>query len=125
LFFFFIDDPTTADREFCFSTPNSKVSTRSSHEGNAAQKFSLSEDEDDDDDQPAGYTSLLVASPLGRMHVSDFYPAAEEEEEERLTDLRSETLSGGFEDEEDQSRFDLDDDRSDNEGGKGSRKKNR
>ena len=54
------------DREFCFSTPNSKSSVRSQL-GNAADKLSYSEDEDD---QPATFTSL-VASPLGRMHVSD------------------------------------------------------
>jgi hypothetical protein len=109
---FLSDDPTTAEREFCFSTPNSKVSTRS-HEINAAEKFSFSEDEDD---QPAGYTSI-VASPLGRMHVSD-YPAYDE----KLTDMRSETLSG-FED-DDQSVLELDN-HSCHSGAKGSKKNSR
>ncbi len=54
------------DREFCFSTPNNKSSARSLQE-NAADKLSYSEDEDD---QPAAFTSV-VASQLGRMHVSD------------------------------------------------------
>jgi hypothetical protein len=67
-FFFFLSasDASFVDREFCFSTPNSKSSARSQL-GNAADKLSYSEDEDD---QPAAFTSV-VASPLGRMHVSD------------------------------------------------------
>jgi hypothetical protein len=67
-FFFFLSasDASFVDREFCFSTPNSKSSVRSQLE-NAADKLSYSEDEDD---QPAAFTSV-VASPLGRMHVSD------------------------------------------------------
>jgi len=54
-----------------------------SHQGNAADKLSYSEDEDDDD-QPAAFTSL-VASPLGRMHVSDLPDTARR----RQTDISS------------------------------------
>ena len=66
IFFLSASDASFVDREFCFSTPNSKTSVRSQLE-NAADKLSYSEDEDD---QPAAFTSV-VASPLGRMHVSD------------------------------------------------------
>jgi hypothetical protein len=66
IFFLSASDASFVDREFCFSTPNSKSSVRSQLE-NAADKLSYSEDEDD---QPAAFTSV-VASPLGRMHVSD------------------------------------------------------
>ena len=72
-----------------------------SHAGNAAENFSFSDDEDEDD-QPPGYTSLM-ASPLSRMHVSN-YP----ELEEKQTDLRSETLSG-LDDQFNHSEYDLED----------------